>query len=171
VDLEQSPFLNVLADQKIRETLKLMGHSPSDRLTGDTAREVCQRTGSKAVLAGSIVSLGSQFVVGVAVTECQTGDSLAHEEAQAASKEAVLKALDTASGRFRRKLGESISSIRRFDTPVEQVTTPSLEALRTFSLGTKMTTEGADAEAIPFLKQAIELDPNFAMAYAALAAA
>jgi tetratricopeptide (TPR) repeat protein len=171
MDLEQSPFLNVLPDQKIRETLKLMGHSPSDRLTGDTAREVCQRTGSKAILAGSIVSLGSQFVVGVAATECQTGDSLAHEEAQAASKEAVLKALDTASGRFRRKLGESMSSIRRFDTPVEQVTTPSLEALRTFSLGTKMMTEGADAEAIPFLKQAIELDPNFAMAYAALAAA
>jgi eukaryotic-like serine/threonine-protein kinase len=110
-------------------------------------------------------------VVGVAATECQTGDSLAHEEAQAASKEAVLKALDTASDGFRRKLGESMSSIRRFDTPVEQVTTSSLEALKTFSLGTKMMTEGADAEAMPFLKRAIELDPNFAMAYAALAAA
>ncbi len=171
MDLDQSPFLNVLPDQRIRETLKLMGHSPSDRLTGDTAREVCQRTGSKAVLAGSILSLGSQFVVRVTAAECLTGDSLAREEAQAASKEDVLKALDTASERFRRKLGESMSSIRRFDTPVEQVTTPSLEALKTFSMGTRMMTEGTDAEAIPFLKRAIKLDPSFAMAYAALAAA
>jgi eukaryotic-like serine/threonine-protein kinase len=160
MDLEQSPFLNVLPDQRIRETLKLMGHSPSDRLTGDTAREVCQRTGSKAVLAGSILSLGSQFVVRVTATECLTGESLAREEAQAASKEGVLKALDTASERFRRKLGESMSSIRRFDTPVEQVTTPSLEALKTFSLGTKMMTAGTDAEAIPFLKRAIKIDPS-----------
>jgi tetratricopeptide (TPR) repeat protein len=171
MDLEQSPFLNILPEQQIRETLKLMGHSPSDRLTGETARAVCQRTGSKAVLAGSIVSLGSEFVVGVTATECQTGDSLAREEAQAASKEGILRALDTASNRVRRKLGESISSIGRFDKPVEQVTTPSLEALKAFSLGTRMMAEEGDAEAIPFLKRAIELDPNFAMGYAELSAA
>jgi tetratricopeptide (TPR) repeat protein len=171
MDLEQSPFLNILPEQQVRETLKLMGHSPSDRLTAETARVVCQRTGGKAVLAGSIVSLGSQFVVGVTATECQMGESLAREEAQASSKEGVLKALDSASKRCRRKLGESISTIGRFGKPVEQVTTPSLEALKAFSLGTRMMAEEGDAEAIPFLKRAIELDPDFAMGYAELSAA
>jgi len=171
MDLEQSPFLNILPEQQVRETLKLMGHSPSERLTGETALAVCQRTGSKAVLAGSILRLGSQFVIGVTATECQMGRSLAREEARASSKEGVLRALDSASNRFRRRLGESISTIGRFDKPVEEVTTPSLEALKAYSLGTRMMNEEGDAEAIPYLKRAIELDPEFAMAYAELSAA
>jgi eukaryotic-like serine/threonine-protein kinase len=171
MDLEQSPFLNVLPEQQVREALKLMGHSPSERLTAETARAVCQRTGSKAVLAGSILRLGSQFVIGVTATECQMGGSLAREEARASSKEDVLKALDSASNRFRRRLGESISTIVRFDKPVEQVTTPSLEALKAYSLGTRMMNEEGDAGAIPYLKRAIDLDPDFAMAYTELSAA
>jgi len=115
MDLEQSPFLNVLPEQEVRETLKLMGHSPSERLTGETALAVCQRTGSKAVLAGSILRLGSQFVIGVTATECQMGRSLAREEARASSKEGVLRALDSASNRLRRRLGESISTSGRGD--------------------------------------------------------
>ena len=171
MDLEQSPFLNVLPEQQVRETLKLMGHSPSERITGETARAICQRSGSKAVLAGSIFRLDSQFVIGVTATECQMGGSLAREEARASGKEGVLKALDSASNRFRRRLGESISTIGRFDKPVEQVTTPSLEALKAYSLGTRMMNEEGDAEAIPYLKRAVELDPDFAMAYAELSAA
>src|SRR5438094_3929225 len=171
MDLEQSPFLNVLPEQQVRETLKLMGHSPSERITGETARAICQRSGSKAVLAGSIFRLDSQFVISVTATECQMGGSLAREEARASGKEGVLKALDSASNRFRRRLGESISTIGRFDKPVEQVTTPSLEALKAYSLGTRMMDEEGDAEAIPYLKRAVELDPDFAMAYAELSAA
>ena len=171
MDLEQSPFLNVLPEQQVRETLKLMGHSPSERITGETARAICQRSGSKAVLAGSIFRLDSQFVIGVTATECQMGGSLVREEARASGKEGVLKALDSASNRFRRRLGESISTIGRFDKPVEQVTTPSLEALKAYSLGTRMMNEEGDAEAIPYLKRAVELDPDFAMAYAELSAA
>ena len=171
MDLEQSPFLNVLPEQQVRETLKLMGHSPSERITGETARAICQRSGSKAVLAGSIFRLDSQFVISVTATECQMGGSLAREEARASGKEGVLKALDSASNRFRRRLGESISTIGRFDKPVEQVTTPSLEALKAYSLGTRMMNEEGDAEAIPYLKRAVELDPDFAMAYAELSAA
>src|SRR5438309_345421 len=171
MDLEQSPFLNVLPEQQVRETLKLMGHSPSERITGETARAICQRSGSKAVLAGSIFRLDSQFVIGVTATECQMGGSLAREAARASGKEGVLKALDSASNRFRRRLGESISTIGRFDKPVEQVTTPSLEALKAYSLGTRMMNEEGDAEAIPYLKRAVELYPNFAMAYAELSAA
>src|SRR2546426_6155287 len=171
MDLEQSPFLNVLPEQQVRETLKLMGHSPSERITGETARAICQRSGSKAVLAGSIFRLDSQFVIGVTATECQMGGSLAREEARASGKEGVLKALDSASNRFRRRLGESISTIGRFDKPVEQVTTPSLEALKAYSLGTRMMDEEGDAEAIRYLKRAVELDPDFGMAYAELSAA
>src|SRR5437667_11334215 len=148
-----------------------MGHPPSERITGETARAICQRSGSKAVLAGSIFRLDSQFVIGVTATECQMGGSLVREEARASGKEGVLKALDSASNRFRRRLGESISTIGRFDKPVEQVTTPSLEALKAYSLGTRMMNEEGDAEAIPYLKRAVELDPDFAMAYAELSAA
>ena len=168
MDLEQSPFLNVLTEQQVRETLKLMGHSPSERITGETARAICQRSGSKAGLAGSIFRLDSQFVISVTATECQMGGSLAREEARASGKEGVLKALDSASNRFRRRLGESISTIGRFDKPVEQVTTPSLEALKAYSLGTRTGRTKGD---IPYLKRAVELDPDFAMAYAELSAA
>jgi eukaryotic-like serine/threonine-protein kinase len=167
--LEQSPFLSILSDERIRATLRLMGRSPDDRITQETAREICQRTESKAMLAGSISNLGSQYVVGLNAVNCQTGDALARQEIEAAGKEQVLKVLDQAATKVRERLGESISSIQKFGTPIEEATTPSLEALKAFSLAQAQRTKGADAEAIPLFKHAIELDPNFALAYAKLA--
>src|SRR5579863_2983623 len=167
VDLEQSPFLNILSDRKVGETLRLMGRPPSDRITQDVAKELCVRTGSKAILAGSVSNLGTQYVVGLEAVACGTGDTLAKEQAQASSKEDVVKALGSAAASLRTKLGESLASVQQFNVPIEATTT-SLEALKTFSMGvTTLRTKG-DAEAIPFFKRAIELDPNFAMAYASL---
>lgn len=168
VDLEQSPFLNILSDRKVGETLKLMGRPANEHVTADVARELCIRTGSKAILAGSVSSLGSQYVVGLEAVACSTGDTLAKEQAEASSKEGVLKALSTAATSLRGKLGESLSSVQKFDVPVE-ATTPSLEALKAYSMGIITGRTRGDAEAIPFMKQAIELDPNFAIAYAGLA--
>ena len=170
VDLEQSPFLNILSDRKVGETLRLMGRTPTDRVTADVARELCLRTGSKAVLVGSISSLGSQYVLGLDAVACSTGDSLAKERAEATSKEGVLKALDTAAHSLRTRLGESLASVQKFDVPVE-ATTPSLEALKAYSMGITTQRSRGDAEAIPFLKRALELDPNFAIAYTALGVA
>ncbi len=171
VDLEQSPFLNVLSDQKVDDQLRFMGHSPDTRLTEDLARQVCQRTGSKAMLVGSISSLGSHYAIGLKAINCRTGDSLGDEQAEAASREQVLSALGKAATRLRGKLGESLASLQKYDTPVEQATTPSLEALQAYSLGLKMQNTTGDASAVPFFKRAIELDPNFAMAYARLGVA
>ncbi|MGA2458886.1 MAG: protein kinase, partial [Terriglobales bacterium] len=168
VDLEQSPFLNILSDRKVGETLKLMGRSPTEHVTPDVARELCLRTGSKAVLGGSISNLGSQYIVGLDAVACNTGDNLAKEQAEAPSKEGVLKALTTAATAMRARLGESLASVQKFDVPVE-ATTPSLEALKAYSMGITTSRSKGDAEAIPFTKRAIELDPNFAMAYVALA--
>ncbi len=171
VDLEQSPFLNVLSDQKVDDQLRFMGHSPDTRLNEDLARQVCQRTGSKAMLVGSISSLGSHYAIGLKAINCRTGDSLGDEQAEAASREQVLSALGKAATRLRGKLGESLASLQKYDTPVEQATTPSLEALQAYSLGLKMQNTTGDASAVPFFKRAIELDPNFAMAYARLGVA
>jgi len=168
VDLEQSPFLNILSDRKVGETLKLMGRAPTEHVTADVARELCLRTGSKAVLGGSISSLGSQYIVGLDAVACNSGDNLAKEQAEAPSKEGVLKALTTAATAIRARLGESLASVQRFDVPVE-ATTPSLEALKSYSMGVTTGRTKGDAEAIPFLKRAIELDSNFAMAYVGLA--
>jgi eukaryotic-like serine/threonine-protein kinase len=168
VQLEQSPFLNILSDQKVRDTLKLMGRSSGERLTPDVARDLCQRVGSKAYLSGSITSLGSQYVIGLRAVNCQTGDSLAQEQTTADGKEHVLKALDESATKLREKVGESLQSIQKFDTPLEQATTTSLEALKAYSLGGKAHDQEGDAAAIPFFKRAIELDPNFAMAYETL---
>jgi tetratricopeptide (TPR) repeat protein/predicted Ser/Thr protein kinase len=170
VDLEQSPFLNILSDRRVGETLRLMGRTSNDRITPDVARELCLRTGSKAVLAGTISSLGSQYVVGLEAVACSTGDSLAKERAEAGSKESVLKALDAAAHTLRTRLGESLASVQKFDVPVE-ATTPSLEALKAYSMGITTQRSKGDAEAIPFLKRALELDPNFAIAYTALGVA
>jgi DNA-binding winged helix-turn-helix (wHTH) protein/tetratricopeptide (TPR) repeat protein len=166
VQLAQSPFFNILSDQKVREELRYMGRSPNDRVTQEVAQEVCQRTGSKAFLAGSIAGLGSQYVIGLKALNCGTGDSLAQEQVEAVRKEDVLKALGGASTSLRRKLGESLSSIQRFDVHIFDATTPSLEALKDVSLGLRMVVEKGDDEALPFFKRAIELDPNFAAAYA-----
>ena len=137
VQLEQSPFLDLVSDSKVNQTLKLMGRPAGDRLTPEVAREVCQRTGSKAMLTGSIAGLGSQYVIGLKAVNCNTGDVLAEAQEQAAGKEAVLKALDAAAVSLRSKLGESLSSVQKYATPVEEATTPSLEALKAYSLGRK----------------------------------
>ncbi len=168
VDLEQSPFLNILSDRKVGETLKLMGRAPTDHVTADVAKELCLRTGSKAVIGGSISNLGSQYIVGLDAVACSTGDDLAKEQAEAPSKEGVLKALGTAATALRSRLGESLASVQKFDVPVE-ATTPSLEALKAYSMAITTSRTKGDAEAIPFMKRAIELDPNFAIAYEGLA--
>jgi eukaryotic-like serine/threonine-protein kinase len=167
VDLEQSPFLNILSDRRVGETLRLMGRPANDRITQDVAKELCLRTGSKAVLEGSISSLGSQYVVSLDAIACSTGDSLAKERAEATSKEGILKALDTAALGVRTKLGESLASVQKFEVPVE-ATTPSLEALKAYSMAITTGRTKGDSEAIPFMKRALELDPNFAMAYVGL---
>jgi serine/threonine protein kinase/tetratricopeptide (TPR) repeat protein len=169
VQLEQSPFLSVVSEAHIQQTLKLMGQSSDAKLTSDVARELCRRTQSAAVLDGSIASLGSQYVLGIRATNCHTGDVLAEEQARASSKEQALRALDGAATKLRSKLGESLSSVQKFDTPLEQATTPSLEALQAYSMGRKtMVGKGDSAAAVPFFSRAIQLDPKFAMAYAAL---
>ena len=166
VQLEQSPFLALLSEQRVNETLKLMGRPAGDRLTPEVTREVCQRTGSTAMLTGSIAGLGSQYVIGLKAVNCNTGDVLAEAQEQAAGKEAVLKALDAAAVKVRSKLGESLSSVQKYATPVEEATTPSLEALKAYSLGVKTVYAKGETAALPFFKRAVDLDPNFAMAYA-----
>ncbi len=171
VQLEQSPFLDLISERKVNETLKLMGRPAGDRLTSEVTREVCQRTSSKAMLTGSIAGLGSQYVIGLKAVNCNTGDVLAEAQEQAAGKEAVLKALDAAAVSLRGKLGESLNSVQKYDTPVEEATTPSLEALKAYSLGHKMSRAKGDTAALPFFKRAVELDSNFAMAYGSMAVA
>jgi DNA-binding winged helix-turn-helix (wHTH) protein/tetratricopeptide (TPR) repeat protein len=165
VELEQSPFLNVLSHAQVSEQLKLMRHAPDERLTEPLARELCQRSASVALIAGYVRKLGTQYVIGLNVENCQTGGSLGSAQAAAANREKVLSAVAEASARIRAKLGESLASIRKFDTPVEQATTNSLEALKAYSRAVQ-TPPGPDV--VPLLKLAIELDPNFAAAYSAL---
>jgi class 3 adenylate cyclase/Tfp pilus assembly protein PilF len=169
VQLEQSPFLSLVSEQRIEETLRLMGQSPDSELTPDTARQLCRRTESAAFLVGSIASLGNQYVLGLRAVNCLTGDSLAREQVTAGGKEQVLKALGDAAAKMREKLGESLKTVEKFDTPVEQATTPSLQALQVYSLGRKtMIGKNEPAAAVQFFQDAVRLDPNFAMAYAAL---
>jgi eukaryotic-like serine/threonine-protein kinase len=167
VQLGQSPFLNILSDRKVEETLRLMGRSSNERITRDIARELCIRTGSKAFLMGTISSLGGQYVVGVDAIGCSSGDTLVREQEQAATKADVLQALGKAATSLRAKLGESLATIQKFDVPVE-ATTQSLEALKAFSMGITTYRAKGDAEAIPFFKHALELDPTMALAYVSL---
>jgi tetratricopeptide (TPR) repeat protein len=172
VQLEQSPYLNLLPESRVRAALRFMGRKPEDkpeaRITNDVAREICMREGAKAMLTGSVASLGSHYVITLSALNAQTGDVLAREETEADSKEQVLKSLDQAASSLRGKLGESIGSVQKYTTPLEQATTSSLEALQAFSLGQAEHQRGEDAKAAPYLKRAVELDPNFAMAYATL---
>ena len=168
VQLEQSPFLDLVSERKVNEALKLMGRPAGDRLTPEVTRQVCLRTGSRAMLIGSIASLGSQYVIGLKAVDCSTGDILAQAQEQAATKETVLKALDNAAVSLRAKLGESLSSVQKYATPVEEATTPSLDALKAYSLGRKIQAATGDTPALPFYKRAAELDPNFAMVYRAM---
>jgi serine/threonine protein kinase/tetratricopeptide (TPR) repeat protein len=168
VQLEQSPYLNLLPDSKIRAALRFMGRSPDERLTRDVAREICLRDNVKAMLAGSISSLGSHYVITLEAVNAQSGDTIVHEQVEADSKEQVLKSLDQSASRLREKLGESIGSVQKFATPLESATTSSLEALQAFTLGQAEHHKTNDDGAVPHLKRAVELDPNFAMAYATL---
>jgi hypothetical protein len=169
VQLEQSPFLSIIPDQQIHQTLQMMGQKPDVKLTPEIARELCQRTGSAAVLDGSIAQIGTQYLMTVKAVNCVSGESLASTEATASDKNHVLDALGKTASEMRNKLGESLSTVKEFDTPLEQASTSSLEALQAFSSGYKILygPEGSPA-AIPFFRRATELDPKFALAYAML---
>ena len=165
-DLEQSPFLNVFPEQRFQRTLKLMGRAGDARVTQEIGREICEREGIKAMLAGSIANLGSQYVITLDAVNAISGETLGRAQAQAASKEQVLKALGSAADEMRGKLGESLATVQKFDKPIEDATTSSLEALKAYTLGLKKRYAGDELGGIALLKRAIELDPNFAMAYA-----
>ncbi len=168
VSLRQSPFLNILPESKVAKTLKLMTRDRSASLTPAVADEVCQRAGSKAFVAGAIGSLGTEYVLGLKAVNCHSGDTLAQEQVTAASKEQVLAALGAAATRLRGELGESLTTVQKFDVPLTEATTSSLEALRAYSQGLKTWNTKGEAEAIPYLKRALELDPSFASAYVSL---
>jgi len=171
VQLEQSPFLNIFPDERVRETLRLMKRPADERVTSAVAREVCQRQNLKAMLSGSIASLGHDYVLTLEAINSQTGDVIAREQVEAGSKEQVLRALGQAATKLREKLGESLHLIQQFDVPIAQATTSSLEALKAYSLGYEQNLKGKYLEAIPFYKRAIELDPNFVLAYSTLSGA
>jgi serine/threonine protein kinase/Flp pilus assembly protein TadD len=168
VSLRQSPFLNVLSDSEVAKTLQLMTRPASTKLTPEVARELCQRAGSKAYLAGSIGSLGSEYVLGLKAVNCQNGDTLAEEQVTAASKEKVLDALGEAASKLRGELGESLASVQKFDVPLLQATTSSLDALQAYTLGMERAAKGDNLAALGFQKRAVEIDPDFAAAYGAL---
>jgi eukaryotic-like serine/threonine-protein kinase len=168
VQLEQSPFLSIISEQQVQQTLRLMGHSADARLTPEVAKELCQRAGSTAVLDGTIANIGSQYVLGLKAINCHTGDSLGDEQSTVDGKERVLQALSQLAARLRARLGESLTTVTKFDTPVEQATTRSLEALQAYGLGLKANARGDYGGAVSFLQRAVTLDPNFAMAYSRL---
>jgi serine/threonine protein kinase/Tfp pilus assembly protein PilF len=163
VSLRQSPFLNVLSDSQVAKTLQQMTLPTSTKLTPEVTRELCQRAGSRAYLAGSIGTLGSEFVLGLKAINCQSGDTLAEEQVTAASKEKVLDELGEAASKLRGELGESMASVQKFDVPLAQATTSSLEALKAYSIGNKAFNEKGPAAALPYYQRAIELDSNFAL--------
>ncbi|MGB9405407.1 MAG: protein kinase, partial [Candidatus Acidiferrales bacterium] len=169
VQLDQSPYLTLISDERIQQTLKMMEQSPDARLTPEISREICQRTGGAATLNGSIAQIGAEYTIILKAVNCANGESLASAEADAADKTHVLDALGKAASDIRSKLGESLSTIQKFETPVQEASTSSLDALQAYSLGRKMTSANDFAAAIPVYQRAIKLDPNFAMAYAALA--
>jgi eukaryotic-like serine/threonine-protein kinase len=168
VALNQSPFLNVLPENKVAAILKLMSRPAGTKLTPEVTRELCQRAGSKGYIAGSIASLGSQYVLGLKAVNCQSGDPLAEKQVTAASKEKVLDALGEAASKLRTELGESLATVQKLDVPLSEATTSSLEALKALSLGQKALNEKGPAAALPYNQRAIELDPNFAVGYMAV---
>jgi DNA-binding winged helix-turn-helix (wHTH) protein/Flp pilus assembly protein TadD len=168
VSLRQSPFLNILSERKVEKTLRLMTRSPTTALTPEVAAEVCQRAGSKAFVAGAIGRLGSEYVLGLKAVNCRSGETLAQAQVTAASKEQVLVVLGNVTTRFRRELGESLTTVEKFDVPLTEATTSSLEALRAYTIGVRTWNSKGELEALPFLQRALELDPKFATAYASL---
>ncbi|MFY9844955.1 MAG: protein kinase [Terriglobales bacterium] len=167
-ELGQSPFLNILSDQKVADTLKMMGRQPTERLTKDVAREICQRASSTAMLTGSIGQVGSHYNLVLNAINCSTGDLFATSQTEVNDKDHVLSGLGKLGTDIREKLGESLTTIQKFDKPLELATTPSLEALKAYSEGKKISKTGGDAQAIPYYKRAIELDSNFASAWVSL---
>lgn len=165
VQLEQSPFLSLISDERIQQTLRLMNKPADARLTPEIAQEICERTGSAAALEGSIASLGTQYVLGLKAVNCRNGETLDEEQAQAARKEDVLNALTMIASNFRSRVGESLNTIREHDTPLEQATTSSLDALQNYTAGLSIMGQGHFRAAIPLFERAIAIDPNFAMAY------
>src|SRR5262249_4043940 len=168
VQLRQSPYLGVVPEQRIEGTLKLMGRKPGERLTREVARDVCQRTASKAMIGGSIAQLGASYVISVDATNCRSGDTIEKTQVQAARKDDVLASLGAAAGRLRRNLGESLQSIGKYDAPIQDATTASLDALKSYSVGMATRRRQGDAASMPFFRKAIEQDPNFALAHARL---
>jgi eukaryotic-like serine/threonine-protein kinase len=168
VQLRQSPFLNVLNEQQQQSTLRLMGREPASPVTIEIGQEVCQRNAGKAVLGGSIASVGSSYLMTLAARDCVTGEVLAEEQTQASSKDEVLRALGSAASSFRERLGESLASVQRYDARIEMATTPSLDALKQYSQGVLVRRTQGDRDAVPFFEDAIRKDPNFALAYARL---
>jgi len=168
LQLRQSPFLNVVPEQQIQATLRLMGREPMTPITAELGREVCQRAAAKALLGGTIAMLGTSYVLTLNAQDCVDGKVIAEEQAQAASKETVLAAMGTAVSAFREKLGESLASIQRYDAKIEQATTPSLEALKAYSQGLRTRRTTGDFDSVPFFRRAVDLDPQFALAYARL---
>ncbi len=169
IELEQSPYLSLISDERMQQSLRLMGKPANTVLTPDLSRELCQRNGGEAVLDGWIAKLGTQYVLGIRAVNCRTGDHLGDLQTTAAGKELVLKALGDLTGQLRTKLGESLSTVQKFDTPIEEATTSSLEALQAYSIGRQtMVQKGESAECVVFFQRAIHIDPGFAIAYAAL---
>jgi serine/threonine protein kinase/Tfp pilus assembly protein PilF len=168
VELDQSPYLNIVSDENVTKLLRYAGRSPDERVTPEIARDLCQRAGSKAMLLGSISSIGSHYAIELKAVNCQNDEPLAEEQKEASSREEVLTKLHDAGVSMRNKLGESLASIQKYDVPVEQATTPSLEALQAYSAGLRARQSRGDDEALPLLKRAVALDPNFAMAHAVL---
>ena len=168
VELGQSPFLNLVSEARVRETLRYIGRSPDERVTRDLAREIAQRQGVKALLLGSIASLGRHYVINLEAVSAASGETIAREQAEAESRERILVRLGEAATRLREKLGESLASIEKFSAPIEQATTASLDAFKAYDLGRQKHFGGRYFEAIPLFRRAVDLDPDFAMAYAAL---
>jgi serine/threonine protein kinase/tetratricopeptide (TPR) repeat protein len=168
VELQQSPFLELISDQQVQQTLALMARPKDARLTPEVAREVCERTGSAAILEGSIASLGSQYVLGLRARNCNTGNILDQEQIQAAKREDVLNSLNQIGRKFRTRVGESLATVEKYSTPLDEARTPSLEAAKAYSTGKKVNITAGSAASIPFYRRAVEIDPQFAMAYATL---
>jgi eukaryotic-like serine/threonine-protein kinase len=168
VELQQSPFFSLISDQQIQSTLALMGQPKDARLTPETARQICERTGSTAMLAGSVAALGSRYVVGLRAENCHTGSILDQEQAVSANREDVLNSLSQTAHKFRTRVGESLATVEKHSTPLAEATTSSLEALKAYSTGMKAELSAGNTAAVPFFRRAIEIDPQFAMAYANL---
>jgi eukaryotic-like serine/threonine-protein kinase len=168
LDLEQSPRLNIVTERRLAATLVMMGRSPEDQVVGETARELCIREGSKAMLTGSVSSIGNEYLIGLQAINCATGDSIASDQARASGRDNVLHALDQAASRIREKLGESLASVQKYSSPIDELTTPSLEALKTFSIGRRIANSRGDLLALPYIERAVALDNNFAVAWSGL---